>query len=144
MSVSGGKGNGSVATSNGARASEYTFTDLNGCYINGLSKVFTWTAAAPCCATVRFFGGTVQAFYWGSATAAIEEGTVTMVDSAGFTLYVFPSSSFGADTSSSLHCLTQGQYFTFRLRSVSVPVCHLFVRRRGDADPENNYGLSAR
>lgn len=56
---------------------------------------FTYTAAPPCCSACTLFGGNVEVFYWPQSTTSVfhNASVSTMVNKAGFTLYVSPELS---------------------------------------------------
>lgn len=57
-----------------------TYTQL----LSGGERVFTWTASQPCCKGCFVHGGSVDVFYWPTATQ--NPPVTTLVDSKGFTL----------------------------------------------------------
>lgn len=54
--------------------------------LSGEQRVFTWTASEPCCRACSIYGGSVQVFYWPTATQ--NPPVSTLIDSKGFVLYV--------------------------------------------------------
>ena len=52
--------------------------------LSGEQRVFTWTASEPCCRACSIYGGSVQVFYWPTATQ--NPPVSTLIDSKGFIL----------------------------------------------------------
>lgn len=62
--------------------------------LSGEARVFTWTASEPCCRACSIYGGSVDVFYWPTATQ--NPPVTTLVNSKGFTLYASYSYTFAA------------------------------------------------
>ena len=54
--------------------------------LSGAQRVFTWMASEPCCRACQIYGGSVQVFYWPTATQ--NPPVSTLIGSKGFVLYV--------------------------------------------------------
>jgi len=73
--------NSSQAMEVAEMAAPKTFTQT----YSGQARVFTWTASEPCCQSCYISGGSVDVFYWPTATQ--NPPVSTLVDAKGFTLY---------------------------------------------------------